>query len=85
VAVLKDLLQPRLRQHGLDLVSLLYFVLFELTAPIVEIVGLVGLCATLALGVLNVEFATLFFLAAYGYGLLLTTATFLIEEYAYHR
>lgn len=70
---------------SMGLISYPYFVLFELIAPIVEIVGLIGLAAALALGALNVEFAILFFLAAYGYGLLLTTATFLIEEYAYHR
>jgi cellulose synthase/poly-beta-1,6-N-acetylglucosamine synthase-like glycosyltransferase len=70
---------------SMGLISYPYFVLFELIAPIVEIVGLIGLGAALALGALNVEFAILFFLAAYGYGLLLTTATFLIEEYAYHR
>jgi cellulose synthase/poly-beta-1,6-N-acetylglucosamine synthase-like glycosyltransferase len=70
---------------ALGLVVYPYFVAVELAAPVVEAIGLLGLFAGLAIGAVDVSFAILFFLAAYGYGLLLTTFTFLLEEASFHR
>ena len=61
------MLNPRFGVMGL--VAYPYFFFVEMLAPVVEIVGLVVLGIGLALGVVDVSFAVLFFLAAYGYGL----------------
>ncbi|HET7699988.1 MAG TPA: glycosyltransferase [Candidatus Limnocylindria bacterium] len=75
----------RPRYGALGLVGYPYFVLVELLAPVIEALGIVGLIAGLAIGAVDVTFALLFFLVAYGYGLLLTYATLLLEELSYHR
>jgi cellulose synthase/poly-beta-1,6-N-acetylglucosamine synthase-like glycosyltransferase len=62
-----------------------YFVLVELLAPVVEALGLVGLVAGLLLGAVNIPFALLFLLAAYGLGATLTALTLALEEVSYHR
>ena len=60
-----------------------YFLFVELLAPVVELVGLAALVLGLALGAVNVPFAVLFLLVAYGLGLLLTTLTLALEEWTY--
>ena len=81
------MLNPRFGVMGL--VAYSYFFFVEMLAPVVEIVGLVVLGIGLALGVVDVSFAVLFFLAAYGYGLVLTLVTLVItlviDEVVYHR
>jgi len=77
------MLNPRFGVMGL--VAYPYFFFVEMLAPVVEIVGLVVLGIGLALGVVDVSFAALFFLAAYGYGLVLTLVTLVIDEVVYHR
>ena len=62
-----------------------YFFFAELLAPVLEAVGLLTLIAGFALGAINRDFAMLFFLAAYGYGLLLSILTLLLEDIFYHR
>ncbi|HEU0014889.1 MAG TPA: glycosyltransferase [Longimicrobium sp.] len=62
-----------------------HFVFFELLAPVVEMLGLVGLALGLWVGALNLEFAALFFLSAYGLGLVLTVMTLVLEELSFHR
>ena len=76
------LFNPRYRAMGL--VGYPYFVLMELLAPIVEAIGLVGSIAGLLLGALDMPFAVLFFLCAYGYGLVLTACALLLEEVSLH-
>jgi cellulose synthase/poly-beta-1,6-N-acetylglucosamine synthase-like glycosyltransferase len=73
------------RYGAMGMVAMPYFTLIELLAPVVEAVGLLGLVAGLALGAVNVPFAVLFLLAAYGYGMLLSVAALLLEEFGYHR
>jgi cellulose synthase/poly-beta-1,6-N-acetylglucosamine synthase-like glycosyltransferase len=70
------------RYGPLGLVVYPYFVFVELLAPVAEAFGFFALIAALWLGVVNVHFAVLLFLAAYGYGLLLGAATLLLEEFS---
>jgi hypothetical protein len=77
------LLNPRYGAMGL--VGYPYFFFVEFLAPMVEAMGLVGVVAGLLLGALNVPFALLFFLGAYGYHLVLTACILLFEEVSFHR
>ena len=69
----------------LGLVVFPYFVIVELLAPVVEAVGLAGLLAGFLVGGLNLPIAVLFFLVAYGYGIVLSMSTLALEETSYHR
>jgi len=62
-----------------------YFVLIELMAPVVEVLGLIGLVIGLPLGLVNWPFALLFLLVAYGYGMILNMATLVLEEISFRR
>ncbi len=72
------LLNPRYGPLGT--VAHPYFFFVELLAPLVEAFGLIALPAALALGAVNFEFALLLLIFAYGYGMLLTTCSLLLEE-----
>src|SRR5207302_549021 len=57
-------------RYGLTgLVVFPYFAIVELLAPLVELIGLIGLLIGLSIGAVDVPFAILFFLVAYGQGL----------------
>lgn len=77
------ILNPRYGRIGL--VTLPYYVVFELVAPLVELVGLVAMVAGLAVGAINVPFALLFTAVAFGYAFLLTVAAAALEEFSFHR
>ncbi len=76
-------LNPRYRATGLVVYP--YFVVVELLAPVVEALGLVGLAIGLVVGVVDWSFAVLFFLVAYGLGIVLGTFTLALEELSFHR
>ncbi|MFN2506590.1 MAG: glycosyltransferase [Acidimicrobiales bacterium] len=76
-------LNPRYRLTGLVVYP--YFVVVELLAPVVEALGLVGLAIGLLVGVVDWSFALLFFLVAYGLGIVLATFTLALEELSFHR
>ena len=67
------------RDGALGLVVYPYFVLVELLAPVVEMLGLVGLTLGLILHAVNVPFAIAFFLFAYGYGAMLSMIAILLD------
>jgi hypothetical protein len=71
------------RYGAMGLVGYPYFFFVEFLGPMVEAMGLVGVVAGLLLGALDVPFALLFFLGAYGYDLVLTACTLLFEEVAF--
>jgi cellulose synthase/poly-beta-1,6-N-acetylglucosamine synthase-like glycosyltransferase len=75
----------RPRYGLLGMVVYPYFLVFELFAPVVEAVGLLGALLGLAFGLLDTDFAILFFLVAYGYGLVLSLFTLALEEWSFHR
>ncbi len=62
-----------------------YFFFVELLAPVVELVGLLGLLLGVVIGAIDVPFAILFFLVAYGLGAVLTVMTLVLEEMSFHR
>lgn len=70
---------------ALGLLVFPYFVFGELLAPVIEAMGLIIMVAILALGEMDSSFACLFFLVAYGYGILLSLAALTIEEFTFHR
>jgi cellulose synthase/poly-beta-1,6-N-acetylglucosamine synthase-like glycosyltransferase len=73
------------RYGSLGLVVYPYFVLIELLAPVIEVLGLILLPIGIWSGALDPQFAILFLLVAYGLGLVLTVATLLLEEWTFHR
>lgn len=77
------LFNPRYRALGL--VVFPYFVFVELLAPVVEAAGVVAVIVGFLLGMIDVPFAILFFLVAYGLGIVLTVATLALEEFSFHR
>jgi hypothetical protein len=60
-----------------------YFLFVELLAPVVELIGVLALVIGLPLGIVDVPFALLFLLVAYGLGLVLTTLTLALEEWTF--
>ena len=74
---------PRYGRVGL--VALPYALVFELLAPVLEVVGLVATAVALALGTVNLLFGLELLLAAYGYAFVLSLATLLLEEISFHR
>jgi cellulose synthase/poly-beta-1,6-N-acetylglucosamine synthase-like glycosyltransferase len=77
------LFNPRYGVVGLF--CLPYFVFVELLAPVVELLGWIGLALGVAAGLLNAPFALLFFLVAYGIGAVLGTYALLLEEWSFSR
>lgn len=72
------LFNPRYGTVGL--LAMPYFFLFEFMGPVIELLGYVAFFTGLLLGVLNLEFAVAFFLAAVGLGALLSVAAVFLEE-----
>lgn len=73
------------RYGALGLVVLPYVLVMELLAPVVELLGVLGLALGLALGVLDAEFAALFLLVAYAMGAVLTVFTLVMDELSFQR
>jgi cellulose synthase/poly-beta-1,6-N-acetylglucosamine synthase-like glycosyltransferase len=74
----KMLFNPRYGPVGL--LAMPYYFLFELVGPVVELLGYFAFVVGLLLGVLNLEFAVAFFLAAVGLGALLSISAVFLEE-----
>ena len=68
------------RYGAMRMVVYPYSFFVELLAPIVEVLGLVATIAGLSMGAINLHFAMLFLLVAYGYGLALTTFTLVSKK-----
>jgi cellulose synthase/poly-beta-1,6-N-acetylglucosamine synthase-like glycosyltransferase len=73
------------RYGAMGLVVFPYFVIVELLAPVVEMIGLLGLILGIVIGAIDLPFAILFFLMAYGLGSVLTVMTLVMEEASFHR
>jgi cellulose synthase/poly-beta-1,6-N-acetylglucosamine synthase-like glycosyltransferase len=71
------------RYGAMGLVAMPYFLLVELLAPAVEIVGVLAVVLGLTLDVVDVSFALLFVLVAYGFSLVLTAFTLALEQWTY--
>src|SRR5205085_45327 len=77
------LFNPKFGVTGMIVVPYYFFV--ELLAPVIEALGLVGLIIGLAFGLLDLKFALLFYLTAYGLGTALTAFTLVLEDISFHR
>lgn len=75
----------RPRYGTLGLIALPYFIFVELLAPVVETLGLIGLAIGVPLGVVDGSLALVFFLVAYGFGVLLSMITLLLDEFSNQR
>jgi cellulose synthase/poly-beta-1,6-N-acetylglucosamine synthase-like glycosyltransferase len=69
----------------LGMIAFPIFVLVEWLGPVVEAIGLVALPVGLLIGAVDVPFALLYFAAAYGLGVALSTIALLLEELAFRR
>ncbi|MDA8314010.1 MAG: glycosyltransferase [Actinomycetota bacterium] len=65
---------------AVGLVVVPYFVLVELLGPAIEALGVLGLVVGLCLGLVDVQFALLFLLVVYGWGLLFSIGALLLDE-----
>jgi cellulose synthase/poly-beta-1,6-N-acetylglucosamine synthase-like glycosyltransferase len=77
------MLNPRYGVTGL--VVFPYYAFVELLAPVIEAVGLVTLVLGLIFGIIDWNFAALFYLTAYGLGTALTAFTLILEDISFHR
>ena len=74
------------RRYGrIGFLALPYYWVFELFAPLLEGFGIVVVVLGLALGMVNVPYALLFLVLAYGLAILVTLAAMSVEEWAFHR
>lgn len=79
----RALLNPRYGRVGM--LALPYYWLFELLAPLIEVVGIVIVVLGLAVGAVDPGMALLLLLVSYGYGALVTLAAVIVEEASFHR
>ena len=77
------LFNPRYGRVGL--IAVPFYTFGEMLAPLVEVFGYVITVAGLIAGVVNVSFALLFVLVAWGYGMLLSLWAVVLEEVSFHR
>jgi len=73
------------RYGRIGVVALTYYALFELMAPVVELVALALIPAGVAVNVVDLDFAWRFLLVAYGYAMLISLLALLLEEISFHR
>ncbi|WP_312653536.1 glycosyltransferase [Proteiniclasticum sp.] len=73
------LLNPKYGIIGL--VALPYYFLVEMLGPVVEIIGYLSVIGSFFLGILNVDFAILYFTFSVLYGIFLSVTSVMLEEY----
>lgn len=74
----KMLFNPRYGTVGL--LAMPYFLLFEFLGAVVEFLGYFAFSAGLLMGVLNLDFALVYFIVAVGSGVLLSVSAVFLEE-----
>ena len=79
----KMLFNPRYGAVGM--VSLPFFAFGEMLAPVMELIGYIGLILGLAMGAINTPFALAFLAVAVGYGILLSVWAIVLEEVSFRR
>ena len=73
------------RYGPIGLLAMPFFALGEMLAPVVELAGYLITILGLAFGIVNVSFALLFVLVAWGYGMLLSIWAVVLEEVSFRR
>lgn len=77
------LLNPR---HGrIGLLAVPYYWLFELAAPLMELLGVVLVPLGLLTGAVDLDYALRFLLVAYAFAVLVSMAAICVEEFSFHR
>jgi len=76
-------LNPRYGRIGM--IALPWYWVFELMAPALELAGVILVPLGLALGLVNIRFALMFVLVAYGYAIVVTLAAMAVEELSFHK
>lgn len=79
----KMLFNPRYGRVGM--ITVPFYVFGEMIAPVVELVGWVGLVIGLGIGAVQAEFAFIFLVVAVGYGTLLSIWAVVLEEVSFKR
>jgi cellulose synthase/poly-beta-1,6-N-acetylglucosamine synthase-like glycosyltransferase len=77
------LFNPRYGRVGL--IAMPFFTFGEALAPLIEVVGYVITVGGLLIGAVNADFALLFVLVAWGYGMLLSLWAVVLEEVSFRR
>lgn len=77
------LFNPRYGVVGLF--AMPYYLIFETLGPVIEFTGFLVTILAVALGLLDVRFAELLFLAAIAYGAIISVAAVLLEEVSFRR
>jgi cellulose synthase/poly-beta-1,6-N-acetylglucosamine synthase-like glycosyltransferase len=77
------LFNPRYGRVGL--LAMPFFAFGEMLAPVIELIGYVLTVVGLFTGLVNVSFALLFLLVAWGYGMLLSIWSVVLEEVSFRR
>jgi len=77
------LFNPRYGRVGL--IAMPFYAFGEMLAPVIEVLGYIVTIVGLAFGMLNVSFALLFVLVAWGYGMLLSIWAVVLEEVSFRR
>jgi len=77
------MLNPRYGVSGM--LAMPYFFLFELAAPIVEMLGLIFVPLSYVLGILSLTFFVTFFIAATLFGVILSIGALVIEEFTFNK
>ncbi|GAA2106908.1 glycosyltransferase [Microlunatus panaciterrae] len=70
------------RYGRLGLVAAPYFLVVELFGPVLQVVGVAGLVLSMFLGALNWQFAALFLLLSYGWGVVLTGSALVMHQWS---
>jgi cellulose synthase/poly-beta-1,6-N-acetylglucosamine synthase-like glycosyltransferase len=73
------------RYGTVGLIAYPFFLFGEALAPVIEVLGYVGVIAGVALGLVDLQFAWLFFSVAVLYGMLLSAWAVLLEEVSFRR
>jgi cellulose synthase/poly-beta-1,6-N-acetylglucosamine synthase-like glycosyltransferase len=73
------------RYGPIGLLALPFFLLFELLGPVVELVGLAAVAASLALGLVPLSTVAAMLVLAIALGVLLSATAIAVEELTYHR
>src|SRR5436853_5766968 len=73
------------RYGRLGLIAMPFFSFGEMLSPLIEVLGSVITAGGLLLGAVNTNFALLFVLVAWGYGMLLSLWAVVLEEVSFQR
>lgn len=73
------------RHKALGLFAFPYFFIFEMLGPFVEVLGYIVVILSFIFGILNVTFFVLFLTIAIFYGIFLSIAAILLEEFSFRR